>query len=276
MTLLDFARGPALQWSLYIMLFGVLWRIVGSVLIMAKKDLSTPRKRSSLKDGFATIGRRSLPTPAFEHRIRFQHISGYAWHLALFIAVLFFAPHIVFFESVLGFSWPHLPNTIILFAAAVATGVLIALLFRRASHPVQRHISNADDYISKDASLDYVLVRIEALFRRLEAIRGARSSEPAAEPGLEGIEFDETYARVFWKGEPVDMPLTHYWIVRELCRLPGQVRSHRDLMKAASLVVEPNTIAAHVKSIRQAFTRNDPEFHCIRTERGRGYRWVSD
>ena len=134
----------------------------------------------------------------------------------------------------------------------------------------------ADDYISKDASLDYVLVRIEALFRRLEAIRGAQSSEPVAEPGLEGIEFDETYARVFWKGGAVDMPLTHYWIVRELCRLPGQVRSHRDLMKAASLVVEPNTIAAHVKSIRQAFTRNDPEFHCIRTERGRGYRWVSD
>ena len=134
----------------------------------------------------------------------------------------------------------------------------------------------ADDYISKDASLDYVLVRIEALFRRLEAIRGARNSEPAAEPGLAGIEFDETYARVFWKGEPVDMPLTHYWIVRELCRMPGQVRSHRDLMKAASLVVEPNTIAAHVKSIRQAFTRHDPDFRCIKTERGRGYRWISD
>jgi nitrate reductase gamma subunit len=148
MTLLDFARGPGLQWSLYIMLFGVMWRIVGSVLLMARKDLSTPRKHSGPRDGVATILRRSLPTPAFEHRIRFQHISGYAWHLALFIAVLFFAPHIVFFESLLGFGWPHLPNTIILFAAAVATAVLIALLIRRMGHPVQRHISNADDYIS--------------------------------------------------------------------------------------------------------------------------------
>ena len=148
MTLLDFARGPGLEWSLYILVFGVIWRIVGSMMIMAKKDLSKPRKRSGIKDGFATIGRRSLPTPAFEHRIRFQHISGYLWHLALFISVLFFAPHILFFETLLGFSWPHLPNTVILFSAAVATGVLIALLFRRASHPVQRYISNADDYIS--------------------------------------------------------------------------------------------------------------------------------
>ena len=148
MTLLDFARGPGLEWSLYIMVFGIIWRIVGSMMIMAKKDLSKPRKRGGVKDGLATIGRRSLPTPAFEHRIRFQHISGYAWHIALFISVLFFAPHILFFETLLGFSWPHLPNTVILFSAAIATAVLIALLFRRASHPVQRYISNADDYIS--------------------------------------------------------------------------------------------------------------------------------
>ena len=66
----------------------------------------------------------------------------------MFVSVLFFAPHILFFESVLGFSWPNLPNTAILFTAAVATGVLLALLIRRATHPVQRLISNADDYIS--------------------------------------------------------------------------------------------------------------------------------
>jgi nitrate reductase gamma subunit len=62
--------------------------------------------------------------------------------------VLFFAPHILFFESVLGFGWPHLPNSIILATAAIALAILLALLIRRASHPVQRLISNADDYIS--------------------------------------------------------------------------------------------------------------------------------
>ncbi len=48
----------------------------------------------------------------------------------------------------LGFGWPHLPNGIILVTAAIALAILLALLIRRLSHPVQRLISNADDYIS--------------------------------------------------------------------------------------------------------------------------------
>ena len=147
MTLLDFARGPGLQWALWIFVFGVLWRILGATLIMARKDLSKPRPKKG-GSGFGTIISRSIPAHTFEKRIRFQHLSGYLWHVALFIAVLFFAPHILFFETILGFDWPHLPNTVILFTAAIATAVLIALLIRRATHPVQRFISNADDYIS--------------------------------------------------------------------------------------------------------------------------------
>lgn len=148
MTLLDFARGPGLQWSLFILVFGVIWRLAGVLLLRRNKDLSKPRRESALRDGLLTIATRSLPEHQFEKKIRFQHFSGYAWHVALFISVLFFAPHIFFFRSVLGFGWPHLPNTVILVTAAIALAILIALLIRRASHPVQRLISNADDYIS--------------------------------------------------------------------------------------------------------------------------------
>lgn len=148
MTLLDFARGPALQWSLIIFVFGVLWRICGAMLLMARKDLSKPRRKTAMRDGLTVIATRSLPEHQFEKRIRFQHYTGYAWHIALFISVLFFAPHILFFESVLGFGWPNLPNGFILVTAAIALAVLLALLIRRAVHPVMRLISNADDYIS--------------------------------------------------------------------------------------------------------------------------------
>jgi two-component system OmpR family response regulator len=132
----------------------------------------------------------------------------------------------------------------------------------------------ADDYISKDASTDYLVIRIHTLFRRLDAIRHAGSGGRPAAGGDAAMELDEVYSTVHWKGSKIDLPLTHYWIVRELYLNPGKVRSHRDLMKACSIVVEPNTIAAHVKSIRAAFCRADPDFHCIRTERGRGYRWL--
>ena len=148
MTLLDFARGPGLQWSLWIFCLGVLWRIVGSMYLLGTKDLSKQRRKHYMRDGMRAVLTRSAPAEAFEEKIRFQHITGYLWHLALFIAVLFFAPHILFFESLLGFSWPHLPNTVILVSAAIAAAVLIALFIRRATHPVQRLISTPDDYIS--------------------------------------------------------------------------------------------------------------------------------
>jgi nitrate reductase gamma subunit len=148
MTLLEFASGPGLQWALWIFVFGIVWRLVGAMFLLSRKDLTKPREFNSVAAGVGAIISRSTPAHAFEKRIRFQHVTGYLWHFGLFVSVLFFAPHILFFESVLGFSWPHLPNTIILVTAAIALGVLIALLIRRATHPVQRFISNADDYIS--------------------------------------------------------------------------------------------------------------------------------
>lgn len=78
MSLLDFARGPGLQWSLIILVTGVLWRLTGALLLMAKKDLSAPRRSSAVRDGLATIATRSLPEHQFEKKIRFQHYSGYA------------------------------------------------------------------------------------------------------------------------------------------------------------------------------------------------------
>jgi nitrate reductase gamma subunit len=148
MDLLEFARGPALKWSLWIFFFGVLWRLVGALFLLARKDLSKPRRHNSVAAGIGAVISRSAPAHAFEKKIRFQHITGYIWHIALFISVLFFAPHIQFFESILGFDWPNLPNTIILVTGIIALAVLIALLIRRATHPVQRLISNTDDYIS--------------------------------------------------------------------------------------------------------------------------------
>lgn len=148
MTLLDFARGPALQWAMIIFLVGVMWRLTGSLFYMVRDDLTSPRHSGRTMDGLKVVATRSLPARTFEKRIRFQHYTGYAWHVGLFVTLLFFAPHIMFFESVLGVGWPSLPNSIILVSAAITLAILIALLIRRLSHPVMRAISNADDYIS--------------------------------------------------------------------------------------------------------------------------------
>lgn len=134
----------------------------------------------------------------------------------------------------------------------------------------------ADDYLTKDTSIDYVIVRIETLLRRLAAISAAsgRTSTAHGSSSLPPLLIDNATSRVRWKGYPIDLTLTQFWMLSELIRYAGTVVSHMALMGAAKIVVEQNTVTAHVKAIRDAFRSVDPEFDSIRTERGRGYRWI--
>lgn len=148
MNLLEFARGPAFQFALTVFALGVVWRLVGIYLMYRRRDLSKPRKHALIAGGVRAMAMRSLPPHELEKHIVFQHVSGYAWHLTFFASILFFAPHIPFFKQFLGFGWPALPNVVALLFGAVALSILIALVWRRATRPVLREISTADDYIS--------------------------------------------------------------------------------------------------------------------------------
>ena len=148
MTLLDFARGPALQWSLIIFVLGVVWRLVGTVLMIRHKDLSVPRTTEQFWGGMRTIVSRSFVPRTFEKLVVTPYALAYTLHIGLFIVVLLFVPHILFFESIFGFSWPGLPNDLILAAGAITLASLVALLVRRLTHPVLRVITTADDYIT--------------------------------------------------------------------------------------------------------------------------------
>lgn len=136
---------------------------------------------------------------------------------------------------------------------------------------------DADDYITKGVSIDYIVVRIEALFRRHKALTASNNSTPGetSNPTLIAhLLLDDTFFTVTWKGTKINLSLTQFWMLQELCHNPGQVKSKRDLMVAAKIVVEPNTIAKHIKAIRDAFKEVEPEFDCICTVRGQGYRWI--
>ena len=133
----------------------------------------------------------------------------------------------------------------------------------------------ADDYLTKDVSVEYLIVRIEALQRRLATVAAAVASEHTrhAESKLSPLVLDDAESRAWWRERPLDLTLTQYWMLRELVRQQGRVVTHSELMKAARIVVEQNTVTAHVKAIRDAFRRVDSAFESICTEWGRGYRW---
>jgi nitrate reductase gamma subunit len=150
MELLEFARGPALTFALTVFIAGVAFRIFSLFLLWRTRDSSEgrPRQRPAVIAALREIVRRMWPEAAYKQRMLFTLINGYVFHLGLALIVFLLLPHILFFEDLLGLSWPHLPNNVI-YAVSVVTAVsLIAALVMRVSNPPQRIISTFDDYFS--------------------------------------------------------------------------------------------------------------------------------
>jgi len=129
----------------------------------------------------------------------------------------------------------------------------------------------ADDYLTKDISLPHLVARVVALFRRIEALAGDRSEEKRLERGDLALSVERM--EVHWRGAPVPLTVTEFWIVHSLVRHPGHVRTRQQLMDDANVLVDDQTVTSHVKRIRKKFRDVDPEFDRIDNYPGFGYRW---
>lgn len=132
------------------------------------------------------------------------------------------------------------------------------------------------DYLTKNTTtLDFLPVRISALFKMLEAIQGASSkSENVLQIGP--LRIEDERKQVTWNNQLLNLTLTEFWLLTALVRHPGHVKSHEQLMQSANVVVTNNAIAAHIRRIREKFHEIDPAFDAIRAEYGMGYRWVDN
>ncbi len=132
----------------------------------------------------------------------------------------------------------------------------------------------ADDYLTKDISLPHMMARIVALFRRVDALRQPVEEEEVIARGP--LTLNLARMSVSWLQQPVDLTVTEFWIVHALVRHPGHVKNRQQLMDAANVVLDDNTITSHVKRIRKKFTALDENFSAVQTAYGAGYRWSSE
>lgn len=139
----------------------------------------------------------------------------------------------------------------------------------------------ADDYLSKTISGAYLAARINVLIRRIETLTEGGGAPPSASAGAAAeqhtpLRIDERLSRAYWRGAPLCLSLTQFWILKDLIEHAGAVRSTTDLMRAARVTVQPNTIVVHIKVIREEIQKISPDFAGIKSERARGYRWVDE
>lgn len=132
----------------------------------------------------------------------------------------------------------------------------------------------ADDYLTKDISLPHLLARIAALFRRSELMNQPVSKEDIIAVGP--LRMDSKRMTVTWNEQAIDLTVTEFWMLHAIAKYAGHVKSRQQLMDESKMVVDDTTITSHIKRIRKKFMKVDPQFDCVETVYGMGYRWKGE
>ncbi len=132
----------------------------------------------------------------------------------------------------------------------------------------------ADDYLTKRIGLEHLLARVTALLRRVDALTRPGDEQKLLEKGSLVLDLDRM--SIAWKGDPISLTLTEFWVVHALARYPGHLRTREQLMAAANVVLDDSTVTSQIKRIREKFTAVDPDFTAIETVYGMGYRWIDE
>ena len=134
----------------------------------------------------------------------------------------------------------------------------------------------ADDYIKKPFSQRLLIERIRALLRREDAQREGASSPTDAVVVRGDLTLDSGRHLCIWKGQPVELTVTEFLLLKALAVRPGHVKNRDQLMDAAygeSIYVDDRTIDSHIKRLRKKFKAIDGDFAEIETLYGVGYRY---
>ena len=130
----------------------------------------------------------------------------------------------------------------------------------------------ADDYLCKPFSMRELMARVKALLRRA-SLAQTPPAAPATPAGDLTLDADRYAAE--WRGRPVRLTVTEFWLLEALARRPGHVKSRDQLLEAAyphDTSASDRTIDSHVKRLRRKFQEVDAAFDAIESVYGAGYR----
>ena len=145
--LLSWARGPGLQIATTIFVAGVVIRIF-EILLLGRKANLAEAKGAEMPSGLRTMITRTVPDRTTFKRSSVTIVSGYVFHIGLFIVCFLSAPHILFLKDLTGFGWPALPTPVIDAAAVVTLIALLATLVNRLTNKVMRFLTNFEDLLT--------------------------------------------------------------------------------------------------------------------------------
>lgn len=131
----------------------------------------------------------------------------------------------------------------------------------------------ADDYITKPFNPVELQARVKSQLRRYMQL-GSGLVQPSRIT-IGGIELDDKSKEVFLDGEKVNLTRTEYDILKLLMEHPGEVFSpnqiYETVWKDSPYGIE-NTVAVHIRHLREKLEYNPAEPRYLKVVWGRGYK----
>ena len=132
----------------------------------------------------------------------------------------------------------------------------------------------ADDYITKPFNPVELQARVKSQIRRYMLL-GSGNQQLEAKFTIGGIEMDDRAKEVTLDGEIVNLTRTEYDILKLLMEHPGEVYSpnqiYEKVWKEDSFGTE-NTVAVHIRHLREKIEYNPAEPRYLKVVWGRGYK----
>ena len=164
MEFLLFTKGTLFNWALAIFALGMLVRLV-EIFWLGRAPNYAEARAGQWGPGLRTVFTRSFADPGTFKRSGFDVLVGWVWHVGFILVLFLFIPHIELIKSVFGLAWPGLPNPVIDAISALTLAGLVAALVHRLTHPVKKHLSDFEDYLTWAVTFLVVLTGYVAYHR---------------------------------------------------------------------------------------------------------------
>ncbi|MDD6481492.1 MAG: response regulator transcription factor [Lachnospiraceae bacterium] len=135
----------------------------------------------------------------------------------------------------------------------------------------------ADDYITKPFNPVELQARVKSQLRRYMQLGSGQQTKEKLHAG--GIELDDKAKEVTLDGEPVRLTRIEYDILKLLLEHPGEVFSPDEIYKAVwndSPYGIENTVAVHIRHLREKLEYDPAEPRYLKVVWGRGYKVEED
>lgn len=135
----------------------------------------------------------------------------------------------------------------------------------------------ADDYVTKPFNPVELQARVKSQLRRYMLLGGGNNIAAATRMG--GIELDDKAKEVTLDGEKVNLTRTEYDILKLLMDHPGQVFSPNEIYEKVwkdNPFGTENTVAVHIRHLREKIEYNPQEPRYLKVVWGRGYKMEGD